>query len=83
MRESIGGMLAPLSDAIFGVMNAIPMWAVKAGVFGLLALLAVWVVSLPPQLPEGEKSGAKFSVRDLRGFAILVLALQAVLYIVF
>lgn len=82
MRESIGGALVPVSEAIFGLVNAIPMWAVRAGVFTLIALLAFWMASMQPQLPEGD-TGKGWSLRDLRVFALVVLAIQAVLYIIF
>ena len=83
MKEAVGGALLPLSEAIFGIMNAIPMWAVRAGIFTLLALLALWVVSLPPQVPVKDEGRKKYLFRDLRMFALTVLVLQAVLYIVF
>lgn len=83
MKTAIGNALKPLAEAIFGLVNAIPMWAVRAGVFGLLLLLAIWLVSLPPQLPEGREGEKGFSPADLRVFGLFVLALQAVLYLVF
>jgi hypothetical protein len=82
MRESIGGALVPVSEAIFGLVNAIPMWAVRTGVFALIALLAYWMASMRPQLPEGD-TGKGWSLRDLRVFALVVLVIQAALYIIF
>ncbi len=82
MRESVGRALVPVSEAIFGLVNAIPMWGVRAGVFALIALLAYWMASMRPQLPEGD-TGKGWSLSDLRVFALVVLVIQAALYIIF
>jgi len=83
MKALIGNLLAPLSDAIYDLVASVPMWAVKAGVHGFIVLLALWVILLPPQLPEDAGKGKAFSPGDLRVFALFVLALQFVLYWVF
>jgi len=83
MRALMGNLLVPLSDAIYELVASIPMWAVKTGVYGFIVLLALWVISLPPQLPEDAGKGKALRLNDLRMFALLVLALQLLLYWVF
>ncbi|MBN1292454.1 MAG: hypothetical protein JXB48_11500 [Candidatus Latescibacteria bacterium] len=83
MKNIIGGLLAPFSDFMFTIINAIPLWVVRAFVFGILLALAVWVFRMSPQLPAaGEKKSLGW-LQDLRVFAIAVLMLQAALYIIF
>lgn len=82
MKEFFGGLLSPVADMFYAAVNAIPMWGVRTGVFALLMLLAAWIMHMPPQLPEG-RTGEKMSLLDLRFFALCVLILQAVLYMVF
>lgn len=72
-------VLAPFARWLYGLFAAIPIPLVRGGVFAILGALAVWVLFLPPQRPgPGEGSGD-----DLRFFALVVLVLQALLYIVF
>ena len=80
MKDMVAGVLMPIADFIYNIFYAIPLWAVKAGIFGVLALLAVWVIRMRSQIPEGEKTSALY---DLRYFALLVLVLQALLYAIF
>ena len=77
MREFIGSLLAPLADIVFAVMFAIPLGAVRAFVFLLLAITAIWVLTLPPQRPDGPAR------TDLRFFALFVLGLQMLFYVIF
>jgi hypothetical protein len=77
MRAFIGSLLAPLADVVFTVMHAIPLGAVRAFVFMILAVTALWVLSLPPQRSDGSTRS------DLRFFALFVLGLQAVIYMIF
>jgi len=77
MREFIGSLLAPLADVVFAVMHSIPLGAVRAFVFLILAVTALWVLSLPPQRSDGSAR------TDLRFFALFVLGLQMLLYVIF
>jgi len=83
MKNRLAEILTPLSQTIYELVAAVPMWAVQSIIFGVLGLLALWVLLLPPQLPEKTEGEKEFSWRDLRFFALFVLALQVVLYIVF
>ena len=83
MRQMIGSFLAPLSQCLFEIVSAVPMGAVRALVFVILAVLGIWVLRMPPHLPEIRDRGKKVDLKDLRLFALVVLLLQAILYIVF
>lgn len=83
MKQVIGNFINPLSQAIYEFVAVIPMGVVRGIIFVILGLLALWVIMMPPQLPEkchGEKT---LMVKDLRLFALLVLVIQAALYIIF
>ncbi|MCD6309010.1 MAG: hypothetical protein J7M24_08460 [Candidatus Latescibacteria bacterium] len=83
MKNMISSLLVPLSSAVYAAVSAIPMWAVWGIVFGVIALLAGWIMLLPPQIPGKSESERPYSLVDLRVFALFVLAIQALLYIVF
>jgi len=82
MKQLIADILGPVSQNIYTWMAAIPMWMVQAIVFGIYVLLALWVLLLPPQLPV-KGNDDRVLVKDLRFFALFVLTLQVVLYIIF
>ena len=80
MKDIIAGILLPVSNTIYDIFYAIPLWAVKGGIFTVLALLAFWVIRMRPQLPAKDES--HYSL-DLRWFALFVLGMQVILYIIF
>jgi len=83
MKHLIGAVLKPFAEIMFAFVITIPLWAVRALVFGILLALAVWVISLPAQMPQSPDGTKKSVLSDLRLFAIGVLALQALLYVIF
>ena len=83
MKQWIADKLFPLSETLYNLICAVPLRAVNILVFGILVLLALWVLMLPPQLPELKDRNIISPISDLRLFALGVLVLQAVLYIVF
>ena len=83
MKNRLAEILTPLSQTIYELVAAVPMWAVQSIIFGVLGLLALWIILMQPQLPEKTEGEKGFSWRDLRFFALFVLALQVVLYLVF
>ncbi len=80
MKELIAHLLVPAGTVILSFVAAIPIWAVRLAFIGLLAGVSLWVFRLSPQVPESGETGL---MKDLRYFAVLVLALQALCYIVF
>ena len=80
MKDAIVNLLSPFGDFMFRTTAAIPIWAVRALVFAVLAALAFWVWRMRPQTPDDDDRAGKM---DLRWFAMIVLALQAILYLIF
>ena len=78
----IGSKLLPLSDWMLARVELVPLSLVRMMFIGLLAALALWSLSLRPQLPGKDDREFVF-LRDLRMFAILLLALQAIPYLIF
>jgi len=82
MKEWIAGIILPFADVMYNLVKSVPMGYVRALVFGILGALAIWVISMPPQLPETDR-GKNSLLKDIRFFAIAVLLLQSMLYIIF
>jgi hypothetical protein len=80
IKQWIASLLSPIADSLFHLAMAIPMSAVRLIFLGIFGLLAVWVITMPPQLPEG---GHKNVLSDLRVFALIVLVVQSIFYIIF
>ena len=83
MKQLIADVLTPFALFMYNLVMAIPLGAVRVLVFGILAVLAVWVIRMQPQLPENGDEKQYSIVRDLRLFALMILVLQAVLYVIF
>lgn len=82
MKEMIGGALQPLGDILQRILLLVPLPVVRLAFLLLLAALAFWVIRLAPQLP-GKEESLKSPIRDLRKFAVILLVLQSVFYILF
>ena len=83
MKQWLAGMLLPLSQSIYELALAVPMGVVYMIIFGVLLLLALWVLKMPPQIPEKTEGETISAWNDLRIFALVVLGLQALFYIIF
>ncbi len=83
MKELIGNIFAPFAEFMFTAINAIPLGVVRGMFFGILLALAVWIITKPSQLPADGERSRQVWYNDVRLFAVFVLALQALLYIVF
>lgn len=80
MRESVAAIIKPMADFFLSLVTILPMWSVRIIFLALLALVAIWVFTLPRQLPEGREKGF-FS--DLRVMAFGILLLQSLFYIIY
>ena len=83
MEQVLLKMLLPPARMLHDLVVVIPMGVVRGIVFGILAVLAVWVLRMKPQIPEKSDASTPSLWDDLRIFALIVLALQAMLYIFF
>jgi len=84
MKEIIISLLKPFADVCFRCVNSIsPDIAVFLYIFVLVAV-AAWVLTLKQEKPKRNQKPGKFLfVHDLRVWAILILFVQAVIYIIF
>ena len=73
-------MLNPIASGLFELAMAIPMSVVRLIFLGVFGLLAVWVITMPPQYSD---DGRKNVLSDLRIFALIVLVVQSIFYIIF
>ncbi len=80
IKQWIADMLNPIAGILFSLVMVVPMSVVRVIFIGILVVLALWVISMPGQYPEGGKKKLR---DDLRFFALGVLLLQAMLYLIF
>jgi hypothetical protein len=78
LSQHLVDLLSPLGDTLAEFAGSIPMPLVRLLFIAVFVALALWVLTLPPQRRPGVPRW-----RDLRYLAILVLALQSVLYLLF
>jgi hypothetical protein len=70
------------SEAIMAALVAIPLWGVRAIVIALLGGLAIWALALPEQYAfQGAPSRSR--LLDVRIWAVVVIVLEIIPYIVF
>ncbi|MBN1996813.1 hypothetical protein JW935_04615 [candidate division KSB1 bacterium] len=72
--------LSSMVDFFFALVIAVPMPLVRLLFILILISIAVWIFFLPKEIEEGKR---KTWWNDLRYFALLVLFLQIILYIIF
>jgi hypothetical protein len=83
MKNTIIALLKPVAEWCHDAVSGIPLW-VAAGIYVLvLAVLAAWVLTLKRER-AGEKGYSCPSVifHDLRLWAVLVLFVQAIIYVI-
>lgn len=83
MKERLAASLEPLADWLLALVLKVPLPVVRLIFLGVLAVLAVWVLSLPAQRAVDEKGRTKSVLTDLRLMAIGLLLLQSVFYLIF
>ena len=79
-------LLRPFAGWLLDVMLLVPLGAVRLLFLGVLAALALWALSLPPQLPdsvEGEPKKKPKIWDDLRYCAVGLLLFQSIFYLIF
>ena len=83
MKNVIAGVIIPFAEVLYSIVLSIPLWTVRAFVFAILAALVVWILKMPPQRPETVDMMKQSKLADLRYFALTVITLQALLYVIF
>ena len=82
MKEWIARLLLPFADSMYNFIGSVPLGLVRAPFLGVFAALAFWVINMSPQLPETDRDKRSL-LKDLRLFAVAILVLQSLLYIIF
>ncbi|MFC1542057.1 hypothetical protein ACFL50_06375 [Candidatus Latescibacterota bacterium] len=80
IKQWIASILNQIAHSLFELAMVIPMSVVRGIFLGIFALLAVWVITMPPQYPN---DGKRNIWSDLRLFALIVLIVQSLFYIIF
>lgn len=84
MKEMIISLLKPFADFCYRYVNLVSTDVALLLYILVLVVIAAWVVTLKGERPKRGANGGKFVfVHDLRVWAILVLLVQAVIYIIF
>ena len=80
VKQWIADMLVPVGNSLLSIILVVPMSVVRLIFLGVLGLLAIWIIRMPSQYPDSDR---KSILSDLRIFAIGVLLLQSLFYLIF
>lgn len=83
MRDWLAELLKPLAEWLFVLVMSVPLSVVRLIFLGILAALAIWALTLPPQRPEPVEGKKDSWLSDLRFFAVGLLFLQSIFYLIF
>ncbi len=74
-------LLKPFGDWMLDLVVAVPLPAVRFFFLGMLAVIALWILSLPVQREKDEDGNPKSWLTDLRVMGVGLLLLQSLFYI--
>lgn len=88
MKEILVACLRPFVDLCTRLFQAIPLYVAQIVLIVVMIGLTIWVITLkeenPRNFPEAADQRIEFAfLHDLRFWAVVLLALQCVLIIVF
>ena len=85
MKEMIISLLRPFAQVCNRLVNAVSTDAAAVIYILVMAAVTAWVLTLKQEKPQKVNSAreALFIVRDLRYWAVLILLLQIIIYVVF
>ena len=83
MGDWLAELLKPLAELLYILVMSVPLGVVRLIFLGILAVLAIWALTLPPQCPEPVEGKKVSWLSDLRFFAVGLLLLQSICYLVF
>jgi hypothetical protein len=84
MKTTIITIFKPFADLCFELVNTIPPAVAFIIYVAVLMVIALWVLTLKVEKPgTDQKFILPLLMHDLRLWAILILIIQAVIYIVF
>ena len=83
MKEAIVNLLKPFAEACHRLAMAIPLDVAAAIYVLVLAMLACWVLTLKREKPSpAGGSHIRDFLRDLKFWAVLILLIQATIYVI-
>lgn len=80
MINGIVWLFKSIGDVFFCLVSVVPLGAVRWLFILILMLIALWIFFLPSQHPESASPSRR---EDLRYFALSILLLQSVIYLLF
>jgi len=83
MKEFIISLLKPFAQLCYKFATAVSVQTALVIYILVLVALTVWVLSLKKEKPGKADHGKILFLHDLRFWAVLILSLQAVIYIIF
>ena len=84
MKEIIIDLLKPFAELCYKFVVAVPVRTALVIYILVLAALALWVLTLKQENPRKAPDCSKLLFfRDLRLWAVLILFLQIVIYVIF
>jgi len=85
MKEMIISLLRPFAQVCNRFVNAISTDVAAVIYILVMAAVAVWVLTLKQEKPQKVNSAGKglLVIKDLRYWAVLILLLQIIIYVVF
>jgi hypothetical protein len=83
MKEIIISLLKPFANLCYKFATAVSVQTALVIYILVLAALVVWVMTLKKEKPGRYNHGKILLLRDLRFWAVSILLMQAVIYIIF
>ncbi len=83
MKEAIVSVLKPVAELCFKMVNKVSTDSALIIYVLLMALLALWVLTLKQEGVREDGQGRYSFRQDLRTGAVIVLVLQIIIYVIF
>jgi len=83
MKEAIVSVLKPVAELCFKMVNKVSTDSALIIYVLLMALLALWVLTLKQEGLREDGQGRYSLWQDLRTGAVVVLVLQIIIYVIF
>ncbi len=83
MKEAIVSVLKPVAELCFKMVNKVSTDSALIIYILLIALLALWVLTLKQEGVREDGQGRYSFWQDLRTGAVVVLVLQIIIYVIF
>lgn len=81
MKTFLIDLLNPFSEWLLTVVVAVPLSIVRYFFLGMLAVIALWVFTLPSQRDKDQDGNDKSWYTDLRVMGVGLILLQSLFYI--